>query len=102
MIFDLFRPVPAALAPAFCTKNTSSVGGYLHAPQHHLCSAKAVEEDSPDDSLMKDRIDLATGDNGKGGVGTNYVVESVIVNVKWVCKSLIFRDAWREENLEKS
>jgi hypothetical protein len=29
MMFDLFRPVPAAAAPAFCTKKTSSVGGYL-------------------------------------------------------------------------
>ena len=29
MIADLFRPVPAAIAPAFCTKNISSVGGYL-------------------------------------------------------------------------
>lgn len=26
---DLFRPVPAAGAPAFWTKKTSSVGGYL-------------------------------------------------------------------------
>jgi hypothetical protein len=29
MMADLLRPVPAAGAPAFCTKNTSSVGGYL-------------------------------------------------------------------------
>lgn len=29
MMDDLFRPVPAAGAPAFCTKKTSSVGGYL-------------------------------------------------------------------------
>jgi len=27
---DLFRPVPAAAAPAFCTKKTSFVGGYLN------------------------------------------------------------------------
>jgi len=29
MMADLFRPVPAAAAPAFCTKKTSFVGGYL-------------------------------------------------------------------------
>lgn len=29
MTLDLFSPVPAADAPAFCTKNISSVGGYL-------------------------------------------------------------------------
>lgn len=29
MMADLFKPVPAAAAPAFWTKNTSSVGSYL-------------------------------------------------------------------------
>jgi len=29
MMADLFKPVPAAVAPAFCTKKTSFVGGYL-------------------------------------------------------------------------
>jgi hypothetical protein len=32
MMDDLFRPVPAAGAPAFWTKKTSSLGGYLELP----------------------------------------------------------------------
>jgi hypothetical protein len=30
MMLDLFKPVPASFAPAFWTKKTSSVGGYLY------------------------------------------------------------------------
>jgi hypothetical protein len=41
MIEDLFSPVPAAGAPAFWTKNTSSVGGYLIAIADQRPSTKA-------------------------------------------------------------
>lgn len=36
MMLFLFSPVPAAKAPAFCTKNTSSVGGYLRTAQYDI------------------------------------------------------------------
>jgi hypothetical protein len=36
MTADLARPVPAAFAPAFCAKKTSSVGGYLEQISNSL------------------------------------------------------------------
>lgn len=39
MMEDLFSPVPASGAPAFCTKNISFVGGYLmHTMSGPFCT----------------------------------------------------------------
>jgi hypothetical protein len=98
MIADLFKPVPAAAAPAFCTKNISSVVGYLQ-PDERRVPAWCVRFDSPYDSLMIQRIQGTLRKQGEGGVGSDDSVESIIVDVERLRGSLGETEPWRKENL---
>lgn len=47
IMLDLFSPVPASAAPAFCTKNTSSVAGYLFHGQRPAVDVRILKLTRP-------------------------------------------------------
>lgn len=101
MELDLFRPVPEALAPAFSTKKTSSVGGYLR-----IASAKDESEtrteDSPDHGLVEDGVNAGAGNDRQGRIRAYDVVEGIIIDVERLRRSLLFGESWREKDLKES
>lgn len=82
MMDDFSRPVPAARAPAFCTKNTSSLGGYLAVLV--IIFAQIVEGrlDVPYNRFVKDWVRVRGRDQSQRRVWPNDIVKLVVVDVE--------------------
>lgn len=77
---DFCRPVPAALAPAFWTKNTSSVGGYLCVSMRW--GLHEQKDNAPCDSLVEEGITVRLCEEGEGRVGPDDGVELLVVDME--------------------
>lgn len=99
MMADLLRPVPAARAPAFWTKKTSSVGSYLLNVQspcarpHSDLIEKDERGNEPDNSLVVQRIRRLLGDERQGRVLADDSVEGVVVDVERLRQEILEGDA---------
>lgn len=99
MTFDLLRPVPAAAAPAFWTKKTSSVGGYLVDASGRSSTKTWEGKNIPNDRFVKQWVAPSTRDYGQSGIVADDIVESLVVDVEWLRKSIILTQARRQEYL---
>lgn len=100
MMADLFRPVPASRAPAFCAKKTSSVGGYLHGRGQPGEVVGRGMLALPGYRLVEQGIDRGARDHGQRRIRADHVVELVVVDVEGPLGQGLDGRAGRREELE--